>query len=315
MENVKAFLETSTIHGLTYISTTKKYVRLFWILVVISGFMFAGVLIYQSVETWEETPVKTTIETLPISKLTLPKVTVCPPENTYTDLNYDLMIAENIIIDNLTRKELTNYASELLLQKLNETVIKNVSMLEDDKRYYNWYLGNTQVKIFTLEYDAYYIDDLNTFAKTGNISTQFFGENFDESKVNPEINIMITVNSPGSCGEGTLHFQIEKVPIKGIASGLEKFYINGKLIDADISRISENFSASETESANIMYTRKVSKELITNLNMKTVPGFKLHWFHTGCDPEYEENIENFLIHSEQDDIGFSKNEVTRQFVR
>ena len=34
MEGVRAFLESSTIHGLTYISTTKKCARLFWILVV-----------------------------------------------------------------------------------------------------------------------------------------------------------------------------------------------------------------------------------------------------------------------------------------
>ena len=45
MENVKTFLESSTIHGLAYIATGRKYVRLLWVLVVIAGFTGAGVLI------------------------------------------------------------------------------------------------------------------------------------------------------------------------------------------------------------------------------------------------------------------------------
>ena len=106
MENIRSFLESSTIHGLAYISTGRKYVRLFWILVVIAGFTGAGVIIHQSFQSWDESPVKTTIETHPIAEITFPKVTVCPPKNTYTDLNYDLMMAENMTLDNETRNEL-----------------------------------------------------------------------------------------------------------------------------------------------------------------------------------------------------------------
>ena len=84
MEVVKSFFESSTIHGLAYIATRKKYVRLFWILVVMAGFSEAGFLIYTSFRAWDESPVKTTIETLPITEITFPKVTVCPPKNTYT---------------------------------------------------------------------------------------------------------------------------------------------------------------------------------------------------------------------------------------
>ena len=90
MEGVKTFLETSSIHGLAYISSTRRLVKLFWAVVVILGFTGAGAIIYQSFQSWSEGPVKTTIETLPITDITFPKVTVCPPKNTYTDLNYDL---------------------------------------------------------------------------------------------------------------------------------------------------------------------------------------------------------------------------------
>ena len=85
MENVATFFESSTIHGLAYIATGRKYVRLFWTLVVVVGFTGASILIHESFQSWADSPVKTTIETLPITEITFPKVTVCPPKNTYTD--------------------------------------------------------------------------------------------------------------------------------------------------------------------------------------------------------------------------------------
>ena len=83
MDGVRTFLESSTIHGLTYISSTKKWSRLFWVLVVLLGFIGAASLIHESFHSWTESPIKTTIETLPISQLNFPVVTVCPPKNTY----------------------------------------------------------------------------------------------------------------------------------------------------------------------------------------------------------------------------------------
>ena len=47
MESVKEFLNFSTIHGLVYLATNKRLVRLLWLGVVIAGFTGAGVLIYQ----------------------------------------------------------------------------------------------------------------------------------------------------------------------------------------------------------------------------------------------------------------------------
>ena len=121
---METFLETSTIHGVSHISTTRKFVRIFWSLVVISGFTGAGVLIYQSFQAWADNPVTTTIETLPMENnenIKFPKVTVCPPKNTYTDLNYDLMMTANTSLTDETRYKLKTYAMELLhnyLEKL-----------------------------------------------------------------------------------------------------------------------------------------------------------------------------------------------------
>ena len=53
MINIKSLLESSTIHGLIHISTNQKLMRLFWIIVVIAGFTGAGMMIYQSFQSWE----------------------------------------------------------------------------------------------------------------------------------------------------------------------------------------------------------------------------------------------------------------------
>ena len=100
MEGIKTYLESSTIHGFSHISNTRRFVRFFWILVVISGFIGAFTMICQSFNSWADSPIKTTIETKPITEITFPKVTVCPPKNTYTDLNYDLMMMKNMTLDN-----------------------------------------------------------------------------------------------------------------------------------------------------------------------------------------------------------------------
>ena len=38
MDTFKEFLESSTIHGLVYISTSRRLLKLFWLCVVITGF-------------------------------------------------------------------------------------------------------------------------------------------------------------------------------------------------------------------------------------------------------------------------------------
>ena len=120
MENIKTFLETASINGLAHIASTRRNIRVFWVTVVVSGFIASGVMIKESFQSWAESPVKTTIETFPITEITFPKVTVCPPKNTFTDLNHDLMVAENITLTNDTRHDLNRLAIELLYEDLFE---------------------------------------------------------------------------------------------------------------------------------------------------------------------------------------------------
>ena len=114
MRELRTFLESSSIAGVNHIAINKKYARLFWIFVVTSGFIGAGYLIHLSFESWSESPVTTTVETLILSRIKLPKVTVCPPKNTFTDLNYDLMRAEQLPLDDGMKNKLFEMALGLL---------------------------------------------------------------------------------------------------------------------------------------------------------------------------------------------------------
>ena len=289
MDITKAFLESSTIHGLFHISASKAYSnKIFWIVVVFLGFSGAGVMIYQSFQTWAESPITTTIETLPITKITLPKVTVCPPKNTFTDLNYDLMRLENVTLNNETRNALKMFASDVLLDHHNSTVLKVLNLLEEDDRYYNWYHGYSNLIIPSSDYDYEY-PDVETRSKSGKIATQNFGEHFNSYNMDMTMKFWIKVIPP-AFSPCTLHFDIKKVSMKG----LDEFYIGWDLIDSDTTNISRNFTFLETgaDHAYIYYKRKVSKDAIKTLNLNSMPGFQLEWYYSCNSYGFQDDTED-----------------------
>ena len=92
----------------------KKIQRLFWIFIVISGFSGAGYLIYGSFHNWSKSPISTTIVTHPIQDITLPNITVCPPKDSFLNLNYDIVQLEKMKIDNKTRNDLAEITLEVI---------------------------------------------------------------------------------------------------------------------------------------------------------------------------------------------------------
>ena len=69
-------------------------------------------MISQSFESWTASPITTTIETLPIEQVEFPKISVCPPKNTFTNLNYDLMRVENMTYNDTQRLEMSQYITQ-----------------------------------------------------------------------------------------------------------------------------------------------------------------------------------------------------------
>ena len=94
---VREFLESSTIHGLAHISTGKTLlVKALWVIIVITSFCIGVSLIVKSYQSWDLSPIITSVETQPISAVNFPEITVCPPMGTNTALNLDLLAAEKV---------------------------------------------------------------------------------------------------------------------------------------------------------------------------------------------------------------------------
>ena len=150
--------------------------------VVLIGFTLAGILINSSFRNWSQSPVSTTIETLPISKIKFPKIAICPPKNTFTNLNYDLEVTKNMTLDDSFLEELKTLANEILQESTYDEVLKNISCVYEENKYFNWYYGLS--KVYFYEYSR--IDD-QLKCKTenngeGSVTSEYFGEKFDLEK-------------------------------------------------------------------------------------------------------------------------------------
>ena len=109
MEDLKEFLESTTIHGLTYIATAKSIVsKFFWIIIMVLSFVTSIILIESLFSSWSANPVSTTVETKSISKSPFPRVSVCPPVNSLTSQNSDLKNAEHLNLTKDFKQQLAN---------------------------------------------------------------------------------------------------------------------------------------------------------------------------------------------------------------
>ena len=134
MESLREFLESSTIHGLAYISSApSKLSKAFWFLIVVTGFSFAFCLINSSYTDWQASPIATSITTHPISELDFPTITVCPPEGSNTVLNYDLARARNITLSVTDREALINTTKAILIDKESSDFVLLARSLVDEE--------------------------------------------------------------------------------------------------------------------------------------------------------------------------------------
>ena len=145
MDILREFLESSTIHGLTYISTARvclnaffssfspilcqtKSAKTLWVLVVCLGFIGAGILIGKSYKEWQENPIATSITTHPIDDLDFPKVTICPPRDSNTALYHDLVKAGKEPLSDENRNELRRAVYDIFIEQHHMAYVKKMSV-------------------------------------------------------------------------------------------------------------------------------------------------------------------------------------------
>ena len=200
MEVVRDIFQSSTIHGLSHIAGNRRLVRLLWICVVIAGFTGAAVMIYQSFSSWSDSPISTTIETLSISDLDFPNVTVCPPKNSFTSLNPDLVMARNINFDEKKRTSLSDSVVQALYDASFNSKYKEFIDYRQDQ-YTDWYTGISSVK--NLPKKAKYNNQQKTYimettAINGIFSTPYFRQSLDEHIFKYEIQSTVYIYVPAN---------------------------------------------------------------------------------------------------------------------
>ena len=199
MDGFRDFLESSSIHGLSYISTYQNAgVKLCWALVVVSGFVTAGILIQNSVKAWNESPVSTTLETLPLSKVQFPIINICPPIHTTTSMNHDLVTANNTYLNKTIIDELRHLSAVWLQEEeFYEALEDKNSFMESNNSFNNWYLGYNKV---TLPYKLYDKHNYKMFITdtAGTISTPWFGKRFSADRFLKGINYVFEISLPSN---------------------------------------------------------------------------------------------------------------------
>ena len=235
---------------------------------------------------------------------------MCPPKHTYTDLNFDLLNTENMTIDNKTRSELISYSLALLYDQLHNNMMKNLSILKDEKRYYNWYHGYTRIMLpsytNTFRYDVY------TSATSGHISTQHFGEKFDTHKVARNIAYKINIKPPpgarnsvtdqqnfftfenldedATCNDNneesnfTLHIEIEKISMKDL-SGKDILVVGDNYPAPEVMNTFCNITELGDTFVSTRLERDVTLDDVKKQRLDAMPGFSINWYYLGLEAE------------------------------
>ena len=219
------------------------------------------------------------------SQLKFPNVTVCPPRDTYLNLNYDIMKSENMNIDQETRRELFDFALDCFQDAFYEEMMKNISKLEDPDRYFNWYHGYTDIQIpfFNHINDEFWYRFHST-ATSGNISTKYFGDQFDAEKVDVGmLNLYMSITVPQSIKgdkNTVIMINLDKISLK---DGYESILMPAfGTIDKDTKHYSQNYSGQYfTNIPNNMLFISYGRIVADTAKMKLdkVPGLRLTWMY------------------------------------
>ena len=324
MKLLKEFFENSTIHGLQYVSSTRHFARVFWILTVVTGFLMAALIINSSFESWNKNPVSTLLETLPIDEISFPKVTVCPPQDTYTTLNFDLHELEGMEFENETRNELFDMAFKLYHASHVNDSMKSLDFLKEENRYQNWYLGITKVtappsftNLVKNGKKENCIFNITTSSLSGSFQTRGFGEPFDKTNFvdnfDFKINFFLDYKLNSNLNNLSLQGNISKARIKSSVNNLNQtikishialetrpphfnhdtMSVNKLNIGNEIKTIPVNCSRVREGESRISCALKIELKRSSKLNFPLVKsaGFKVEWdVVNGLKNEIENNV-------------------------
>ena len=181
-----------------------------WSIIVSLCFCCAGYLINSSYSAWLESPVATSQETHPIADLDFPTVTVCPPKNSHTALNYDLMKADNNSLTREDREDLKNKAYKLFIESSHYDFIRSMVAAANSENIKQTFDGFQSVPI---SYAGNRGFEIRMWNNNGTWHTPGFGEEQEKSYYDEDKYYRLVLELPKDfyekIGSGTLVIQLE----------------------------------------------------------------------------------------------------------
>ena len=296
MDTLKEFLEVTSIHGLYHISKTKSLRRIFWTLTSTTGFLLSFSMIYESFQNFSKTPISTTIETFPISKVPFPLITVCPVKNTLTNLNYDLVNFQNYHLSRDERNDLV----QLFYESLQEVDFKITIEYMKEVTQRHWlidiYKKLTTVNLLTkpelVGEEAQLYIKIDTFITSGQIKTPFYRkEIFNPTKFPLYISFNLFIYIPKSLKgtNATIGFNINN----DIEAGPEHVRVHYQEIGTGNKFYNKTLDVRNCyTNCNINFKRSFSKEAFVKCKNKRFTGMDVNWNFNGENIRPEDQFDN-----------------------
>ena len=124
--------------------------------------------------------------------------------------------------------------------------------------------------------------DVETSAGSGTISTKHFGDKFDAEKVETgPLHYKVSLHPSESVKNNptmTLHLDIEKVSLRGVASEDDSLSVGGTRVET--SYMSFNYSSPLDSYYYIQLDREVLPADIMKQKLTQMPGFRVSWHYS-----------------------------------
>ena len=295
MDGIREYLENSTIHGMNHILKTSRMVRAAWIVIVLMGFSWSGLLIYQSVDNWQQNPVATTISTNPIHQITFPIIYVCPPKNSYTNLNHDIINTHNTTLTDDQIQQLKYIVDEKIEESEKEKFIYEINKYYEENKFLNWYLELSEPIIinsyYVFGYDKQLIYYKNS-ASSGSIGTPYFKEQFQYEKFYYLVHYEYTITGISKTDNTTLILELD-IDLKEITGGSETLVITSYTREHDYLHHSQvasyrltgpmkkkiKLGASNISEIKITFERDIHSVYVENWSSRRMTGFQIRWYY------------------------------------
>ena len=314
--NATTFFETSTIHGLVHISSSNNIlIKFIWTIIVIACFMTAGILIKGAFNSWDESPVASSVETFPVEDLNFPEVTICPPLGSNTALNYDLVQAANATLDKQARDELIDAAHNFLIGVCVDENIKYVT--EEDIR--NTYKGMRNQDLIKYDWCGDFCGTILTYkvketGYKGMIQTPRFGMSYDPEKYKIQIeynfDIVIQKHWKGNITlvmdlqqdlieveQGSGFWGYDQIEIEELENPDKPIYNSERLPGVRNETLTYEHMENRETTIRIYYRRQVAQNEMDNWKTRRETGYRMNWWIEGI-----QNVTSMPLFTEENEF-------------